>query len=75
VAGAAEGGAQGAAMAAGVGSGFWDSLEAAAGQVRETQAFEPDPERHATYERVFAAHRQLYGHLGDAFRDVAAAAG
>jgi xylulokinase len=75
VAGAPEGGAQGAAMAAGVGTGFWGTLEDAAGQVRETHAFEPDPERQATYERVFAAHRRLYGHLGAAFEDVAAAAG
>ena len=73
VAGAGEGGAYGAAMAAGVGTGHWATLEDAAGQVRETQGFDPDPERAAVYERVFQGHRRLYGHLGDAFADVAAA--
>jgi xylulokinase len=71
--GSGEGGAYGAAMAAGVGTGHWGTLEEAAGQVRETQAFEPDPERAARYEQVFAAHRQLYGHLREAFGDVAMA--
>jgi xylulokinase len=73
VAGAGEGGASGAAMAAGVGAGHWGSLEDAASQVRETQAFSPDPERAAVYEEVFQGHRRLYGHLGAAFEDAALA--
>jgi xylulokinase len=73
VAGASEGGAYGAAMTAGVGSGHWATLEEAAGQVRESQSFEPDPERARIYDRVFQGHRRLYGHLGDVFRDVAMA--
>jgi len=73
VVGAGEGGASGAAMAAGVGTGHWASLEEAAGQVREAQAFSPDPERAAVYEQVFQGHRRLYGHLSAAFEDVALA--
>jgi xylulokinase len=73
VAGAGEGGAYGAAMAAGVGLGHWATLEDAAHQVRETDHFDPDPERARTYDRVFAGHRALYGHLREAFGDVQAA--
>jgi D-xylulose kinase len=73
VAGAGEGGAYGAAMAAGVGLGHWADLEEAAGQVRETDHFDPDPERARTYDRVFQGHRALYGHLKEAYGDVQAA--
>jgi xylulokinase len=75
VAGASEGGAHGAAMAAGVGTGHWSSLEDATSRVRETDRFTPDSGRAAEYERIFAGHRALYGHLREAFGDVAAAAG
>jgi xylulokinase len=75
VTGAAEGGAHGAAMVAGVGTGHWRSLEAAADTVRESGRHTPDPERSAAYERIFEGHRALYGHLGDAFADTARAAG
>jgi xylulokinase len=73
VAGAGEGGAYGAVMAAGVGAGHWPDLEDAASRVRETQRLSPDPERAARYETIFQAHRGLYGHLREAFADVATA--
>jgi xylulokinase len=75
MAGAGEGGAYGAAMVAGVGAGHWPSLEDAAGNVREARRFQPDPGRAARYERIFQAHRGLYGHLREAHADVAVAQG
>jgi xylulokinase len=75
VTGAGEGGAYGAALAAGVGAGVWEDLPAALGQVEVVRTFTPEPEAQERYETVFAAHRQLHGALGDVYRLVAEAAG
>jgi xylulokinase len=73
VTGAGEGGAYGAALAAGVGAGIWPDLPAALGQVKVERTFAPDPVAQERYETVFAAHRQLYGALGEVYSLVAAA--
>jgi xylulokinase len=74
VTGASEGGAYGAALAAGVGAGVWPDLPAALGQVEVERTFTPDPTSQERYETVFAAHRQLHNVLGEAYSLVAAAA-
>jgi xylulokinase len=74
VTGASEGGAYGAALAAGVGAGVWPDLPAALGQVEVQRTFTPDPASQERYETVFAAHRQLHGALSEAYALVAAGA-
>jgi len=74
VTGASEGGAYGAALAAGVGAGVWPDLPSALGQVEVERTFTPDPAAHERYETVFAAHRRLHGALGDVYGVVAAGA-
>lgn len=60
VTGATEGGAYGAALAAGVGAGVWADLDQALGGVQVEQTYVPDGDDAAAYDRVFAAHRELY---------------
>ncbi|HET6499859.1 MAG TPA: xylulokinase [Amycolatopsis sp.] len=69
VTGATEGGAYGAALAAGVGSGVWRDLGEALTSVRVEKTFVPQPRAAQTYERVFASHRRLYDRLRDVYRD------
>jgi xylulokinase len=73
VTGATEGGAYGAALAAGVGAGHWASLEEALTRVRPERSFPPNSANIATYDAVFDGHRRLYAHLRDAFADTARA--
>lgn len=63
VTGAGEGGAYGAALAAGVGAGVWPDLDHALTQVKVVQTFTPDPETAQRYEQVFNAHHQLHESL------------
>ncbi|MBL1066875.1 xylulokinase [Streptomyces sp. 7-21] len=67
VTGAAEGGAYGAALVAGVGSGQWANLEEALGAVRVEQTYQPAAEAAAAYDTLFGEHRQLYPRLASAF--------
>lgn len=60
VTGASEGGAFGAALAAGVGAGVWPDLTAALGRVTVEKSVTPDPAAVERYDTVFAAHRRLY---------------
>lgn len=60
VSGAAEGGAFGAALIAGVGGGAWPDLGAALQQVAVERTFTPVAEAVARYEVVFRAHRALF---------------
>jgi xylulokinase len=69
VTGATEGGAYGAALAAGVGSGVWRDLGEALTRVTVEKTFVPEQETARTYEKVFASHRRLYGRLRDVYRD------
>jgi xylulokinase len=71
VTGAAEGGAYGAALVAGVGTGDLGTLADAAGLVRETSRFTPDAGNAEVYERLFAVHRGLYRTLEPTFAELA----
>ena len=73
VTGASEGGAYGAALAAGVGTEVWPDLSSALGQVQVERTFTPDPAAQQRYEQVFAAHRRLHEALEDVYALVAAA--
>ena len=54
----------GAAILAGVGTGVYDSFEAAAEQtVRVSRSVKPNPENQETYDRGYAAYRELYESL------------
>jgi xylulokinase len=75
VTGASEGGAYGAALAAGVGAGVWPDLASALGAVQVERTFTPDPESVERYDTVFAAHRRLHDALGEVYSLVAAADG
>jgi len=62
----AEAGALGAAILAGVGAGFFDSIEEGVeAMVALDRRFEPDPRLHATYTERF----EQYKRLGPAFRE------
>ena len=60
VTGAAEGGAYGAALVAGVGAGVWEDLSEALGQIAVEQTFTVSPAAAARYRVVFDAHRVLF---------------
>lgn len=66
VTGAAEGGAYGAALLAGVGSGHWRSLDEAVRVIATTETVQPDPAAVATYDRLHPIHASLFGSLGEA---------
>ena len=67
VTGASEGGAYGAALAAGVGASVWPDLSEALSQVKVVREFTPDHQARPQYEKVFAAHHQLYSALTDVY--------
>jgi xylulokinase len=71
VTGAAEGGAFGAALAAGVGTGMWRDLEEALGVLTVQRTFVPERRTARTYDEVFARHRVLYDGLRPLFAEVA----
>jgi xylulokinase len=73
VTGASEGGAYGAALAAGVGAGVWPDLPAALGRVQVERTFTPDPGSHDRYDVVFAAHSRLHEALTDVYALTASA--
>ena len=73
--GAAEGGAYGAALLAGVGVGRWPSLQAAAKILREISRESPDPKNRAIYDRAFPAYQRLYRSLESDFSRIAGLAG
>ena len=50
----------GAAIAAGVGAGIFDSYESAAGMVRFDREIQPDAEESRTYERVHRVFHDIY---------------
>lgn len=67
VTGAAEGGAYGAALTAGVGAGVWRDLGAALQRVVVERAFSPSPDAVERYDVVFAAHRAMFDAQQKAF--------
>jgi xylulokinase len=68
--GAAEGGAYGAALAAGVGSGQWASMDEALAKLQTSASYVPDPKDQLTYQKVFDGHRRLYEDLSGVYEDV-----
>lgn len=63
-----EGAAYGAALLAGVGSGIWESVDAACEAcIRVTGAAQPDSGRNAAYERHYPVYRALYPALQGIF--------
>jgi xylulokinase len=73
VTGAAEGGAYGAALLAGVGTGDLGTLTDAAALVRETSRYAPDAGNAEVYARSFTIHRRLYDTLEPTFAELAGA--
>jgi xylulokinase len=65
--GASEGGAYGAVLAAGVGSGVWPDLISALTQVKVEKTYLPDDDAHAKYQTVFGAHRKLHAAMTDVY--------
>lgn len=63
VTGAAEGGAYGAALLAGVGGGVWQSLEQAVDVIRECDTARPRPQAAARYDALYPIHAGLHGAL------------
>ncbi len=63
VTGAAEGGAYGAALLAGVGTGHWGSLEQALGVIAETGRTRPDAGATRVYDRLHPIHAGLHATL------------
>lgn len=72
VSGAAEGGAYGAALVAGVGSGVWPDLARAAQTVAVDTRITPDPAAKPAYDAAFAIYRELYPTLKPRFDEIAA---
>lgn len=72
VTGATEGGAYGAALAAGVGSGTWSDFDEALTSVSVEKTFVPQQASVETYEKVFAVHRGLYDQLRPVYQEAAA---
>ncbi len=71
VKGAAEGGAFGAALVAGVGTGIWPDLQAAVRTVEIESRTSPDPRTKPAYDAAFAIYRDLYPTLKPRFDDLA----
>jgi xylulokinase len=72
VTGAAEGGAYGAVLAAGVGAGWWSSLEDAACSLRVTSRTLPDATLGSLYDARFDTFSTLYDTLRPVFQQIAA---
>lgn len=68
--GAAEGGAYGAAVVAGVGAGLWSSIVEAAKMLAVETVTEPNKENFKTYRRLHAIYRGLYADLKDRFKEL-----
>lgn len=69
---AAEGGAYGAALAAGVGAGVWPDMESAAGCITVETTEMPDPSVVPVYEKLFPLYQGLHNGLQATFDGLAA---
>lgn len=67
--GAAEGGAYGAAVVAGVGAGIWESIEAAAKMLKVETITQPIPNNVEKYNKIFKTYSGLYDDLKLRFRN------
>lgn len=70
---ATEGGAYGAALLSGAGTGTWPDVEHAIALVDTEQTRSPDPTSAAHYDRIFEGHRRLHHDLTHAYADTARA--
>jgi len=68
--GAAEGGAYGAAVVAGVGAGVWRDIEHAAEALEDETLTMPIPENVAKYEKLYQTYQGLYADLKDRFKEL-----
>ncbi len=68
--GAAEGGAYGAAVVAGVGAGIWRSIEHAAEMLTVETVTQPIPENVEKYNKLIRTYSGLYQDLKHRFREV-----
>ena len=67
LAGAAEGGAYGGALVAGVGEGIWEKLDDV--DVLETkEMIQPNPDTKEAYDKAFKIYEKLYFDLYDTFK-------
>ncbi|MEG0251278.1 MAG: xylulokinase [Christensenellaceae bacterium] len=67
LAGAAEGGAYGAALVAGVGAGIYENLEDAEKVHKVKEMVQPTAKNHEAYEKVMKIYEKLYFDLKDTF--------
>lgn len=72
VSGAEHGGAFGAALLAGVGTGGWPDLDTALEFVTADRPTEPDPAAHAIYDRIYPVFAGLYPALKQTFAELRA---
>ncbi|HHU90530.1 MAG TPA: xylulokinase [Clostridiaceae bacterium] len=68
--GAAEGGAYGAAIVAGVGAGIWRNIEDAAECLEDETLTMPIEENSKAYEKLYPVYRGLYSDLKNRFREL-----
>ena len=68
VTGSTEGGAYGAALAAGVGTGQWRDFDEALAGVAVEHTFRPKQPTAQLYDRTFRRHRRLYEQLAPVYR-------
>ena len=66
-----EGAAYGAALLAGVGSGFWADVDAACAMIPTGARTEPNPANADRYAALYAQYRALYPALTPTFRALA----
>ncbi|MCB9942015.1 MAG: xylulokinase [Geminicoccaceae bacterium] len=71
VAGAAEGGAYGAALVAGVGAGVWSDLESACAMVEVETRLVPDTARKPAYDAAYGIYHDFYERLKPQFDRIA----
>ena len=72
VSGAAEGGAYGAALLAGVGVGIWPSVEEATEMIEVENRTEPIAKNNEIYQKLFPIYKSFYGQLKSSFDEIAA---
>ena len=71
VSGSAEGGAYGAALVAGAGTGVWSSVEDAVQVVHRESVTVPIPDNIAIYDQMSHIYQQLYTDLKGVFDQIA----
>ena len=65
---ASEGGAYGAALIAGLGTGWYETPEEAVSVLRTEQVIRPDAANHAAYEKAYGLYSRIYPALRDVFQ-------